>query len=141
MAFEPEFMTRFSEYSAEKSGVRTLDDWLHFKRRWFDPSDWPTLGAEQRLAESLRKRGPVRIGGRLWGYTFWTYDLTPEARYEYFATLRKIGNRFLFPDAAEDPSDNRWQHECPHCEISTNEPGEPTCPLCQRPLVATYVFE
>ncbi len=134
MACEPAFMLRFEEFVAERRRVRTLEDWRAFATRWFDTSAWPIKSPEQRAAEALRKQGPVRLGGRLWGYTTWVYDLSPEARYEYFSTLRRVGDPIRFGAVDPDSGERRAQ-ECPYCEISTDEPGEAVCPRCGRDLV------
>lgn len=128
-------MRQFQEFDAERRRVRTLADWKALAARWFDLPAWPTRSQEQRLAESAGKQGPVSLGGRRWSYTSWAYDLTPEARYEYFATLRRIGDPLRFPGTKAGPGKAGWRQECPHCEISTDEPGDPVCPRCGRELI------
>ena len=83
-------MLCFEEFAAERRRVRTLEDWTAFAARWFDTSAWPLKPAEQRAAEAAHKRGPVRLGGRIWSYTTWVYDLTPEARYDANAELAAV---------------------------------------------------
>lgn len=80
--------------------------------------------------------GPVKLGGRSWSYTFGSYDLTPEARYEYCWTMAKVGSPLKFPHEAgrkKKPKEG-WRQECPYCEISTDELGEAVCPKCGREL-------
>ena len=137
MPFEPEFMRRFSEFIAERRRVRSVADWRAFQGKWFDQSGWPEKSPSQRAAESLNKSGPVEIGGRTWGHTSWIYDLTPEARYEYFSTLHSVGDPIRFPDEARvaKTAENGWRQECPFDEISTDQLGDETCPRCGRQLL------
>ena len=141
MAFEPAFMRRFAEFDAERRRVRTPEDWRVFASKWFDASSWPMKTPEQRAAESAHKRGPLRVGGRLWSYTSWVYDLSPDARYVYFSTLRRVGDPIRFPGSRAGAggtaagSDAHSAQECPYCEISTAEIGDDLCPQCGRQLV------
>jgi hypothetical protein len=130
-------MERFAEFDVERREVRTLEQWRNFAAKWFDRAQWPQKSPEQLQAESTNKQGPFSLGGRTWGYTSWVYDLTPEARYEYFATLRGIGDPLRFPDATRQPhrAEDGWSQECPYCEISTTELREPVCPRCGRELI------
>jgi hypothetical protein len=136
MPFEPEFMKRLTEFAADRGRLHSVTDWVAFQGKWFDRSAWPEKSASQRAAESPNKRGPVQIGGRTWGYTSWTYDLTPEARYEYFATLHSVGDPIRFPHEAgiAKTAANGWRQECPFDEISTKELGDESCPRCGRRL-------
>lgn len=139
MSFEPVFMTKFDEYQSEKGKVRTVADWIAFKKRWFDKADWPRLTPQQTQERSRHKRGPVEIGGRTWSYTNFAYDITPEARYEYFFTLSGIGAALAFGITAAQAktAERGWRQECPFDEISTDEIGDETCPKCGRKLVYT----
>jgi len=99
MPLEPEFMKRHDAFDADRSAVKTVDDWEAFSARWFPTRDWPRKSAADLAAEAPRKRGPVALGQRKWWYTYWTYDLTPEARYEYFYTVATVGDPLRFPVA------------------------------------------
>jgi len=138
MPFQPEFMQRIEEFRAERERVRTLEGWLAFQKKWFDTSGWPVKSSEQLAAESLGKRGPFVLRGRTWGYTTLTYDLTPEARYEYTWTWHTVGDPIKFPHLKDRPTlppGEGWEQECPYCEISTRDLGEEECPICRRQLV------
>jgi hypothetical protein len=139
MSFEPIFMLQHEEYLAEKQRVRSVEDWQKFAAKWFDRSNWPEKDEAQLAEEAPLKRGPVRLGGRLWGYTFFIYDLSPEARCEYLTTVRTLGDPILFPDAAnrEKVPEEGWSQRCPYCEISTYEMGDETCPQCGHALAYT----
>ena len=135
--FEPAFMRDHARYLASKARVRTLRGWLRFRRTWFDHSQWPMKTDEQIRHEHAVKYGPLKLGGRIWGYSFWTYDLSPEARYEYFATVAELGDPYQFPHMFVDlrPMPNRWTQECPYCEIHTMERGADFCPKGLQRLV------
>jgi hypothetical protein len=137
MAFEPNFMKRLDEFKADQNRIRTIQDWIAFTKKWFPRDQWPQKSKDQLAAESKSKMGPVSIGGRMWNYTFWSYDLTPESRYEYFWTIKKVGDPIRFPHEQykEKRAENGWRQECPYCEISTDELGEATCPICARKLI------
>ena len=130
-------MIHRNDYETDKKRVRSLEDWKLFAQKWFKEAEWPRKSSEQLTAESKWKRGPVRLSGRVWTYKFFPYDLTPEARYEYFLTLREVGGPIKFPDEVqmEKSPELGWRQECPYDEISTDEIGEPICPLCQRRLI------
>ncbi len=137
-------MQRFSEFSAERQAVRTVEEWRAFCAKWFDLSAWPCKTSAQLASESLRKRGPIRLGGRQWSYTSWGIDLTPEARYEYCWTLHAVGDPLAFPHMKNRPTPppgESWAQECPYCEISTDQIGEEVCPQCSRGLVYVYVSD
>lgn len=132
MPFEPSFMRRLAEFRAALAEVRTPDGWLRFKARWFDDQPWPR---RDPAAVEARRTGPAALGGRTFTKAPLPDDLTPEARYEYFAALQ-AGFGALFP-AAEAPGAPgvRVRLHCPACEHFTDEPGEPACPGCGRPLL------
>jgi hypothetical protein len=140
MPFTPDFMKRFPEFAAERAKVATLEDWLAFRKRWFPVASWPVKSPEQlrdeatRLAETLA--GSTRgEDSRRWQPVDWSCDLTPEARYEYFATLAELTRRVHGVGASSGPG---WFHECPFCAIATRDPGSETCPRCGRALIASY---
>ncbi|MBI4166661.1 MAG: hypothetical protein HY508_13100, partial [Acidobacteria bacterium] len=115
-------MTRFEEFKAERERVRTQEEWIAFRRKWFDTSKWPTKSPVQRAAESWQKTSAFELGGRRWGFTNWGYVLAPEARYEYFWTLHVIGDPLTFPHLRDQPErrpEDGWTQECHFCEIST----------------------
>ena len=136
----PNFTQHLKKFRADLAGVKTIEDWLTFQKEWFDTANWPKKSRDQRASESAKKRGPVKIGGRTWSYTNWTYDLSPEARYEYFWALRMVGAPLKFPDWHKSPkiAANGWRQECPYDEISTDGIGDSTCPKCGRKLVLTW---
>jgi len=137
VAFQPPFMERIAEFDKERRQLHTLEQWRTFAAKWFDTAQWPMKSPEQQKRESSYKQGPFTLGGRQWGYTTWVYDLTPEARYEYFATLRGIGDPLRFPEATNAPRrpEDGWRQECPYCEISTSDLGDAVCPRCGRELI------
>ena len=111
MPYQPEFMQRFKEFKAEHGCVRTLEDWAAFQRELFDTSAWPTKSPEQLTSESLGKKDVFVLRGRTWGYTTTTYDITPEARYEYVWTWHSIGDPVKFPhlkNRFELPPGENW---------------------------------
>lgn len=136
MPLQPEFMLKFKEFDADRQRVRNLDDLMAFEKKWLDSSQRPEKSRDQHAAESSRKKGPLRLAGRFRSYSYYTYDITPEARYELFATLLTLGTAIRFPHLKpfEAPKE-RWMQWCPYSEISTAEKGEETCPQCQRTLL------
>jgi hypothetical protein len=143
MPYTPTFMDRFSDYARELGRVGSLSDWIAFTKRWFDSCQWPRKTPEQRSDESRNKRGPVELGGRTWSYTSWVFDLTPEARYEYFSALHLIGDPLKFPDQFTRPkrAADGWRQECPFCEISTDQLADDQCPKCGHPLLYVQYSE
>jgi|GEM_PF-5454229 len=137
MPYLPEFMIQFQKYSQEKQNIKTYNDWQKFKRKWFDKKNWPQKTPSQLAEESKNKIGPFKIGGRLWGYTTYIYDITPEARYEMFSVLRNLGEPLVFTDEKYIPktANNGWSQDCPYCEISTTDIGDEICPKCSRKLL------
>ena|SRR5579884_1921127 len=135
----PRFAQENEAFWADLRSVKTLPDWMRFQREWFDTANWPKKTSSQLAQESVRKRGPVTIGGREWSYTNWVYDLPPQSRYDYFWALRMVGAPLKFPDWRASPktAENGWRQECPFDEISTSEIGEPICPKCGRELILT----
>ena len=138
MTYVPEFMLRYAEFDAERTRVRTLDEWIAFRRKWFDPAQWPRKSARQLGAEAMAGRGVLDLGGRAWSRTQYVYDITPEARYELFATVANTGDPIRFPHTGGpgDATQSGRAYECPFCEISTRERGGRTCPQCGRLLLA-----
>jgi hypothetical protein len=138
MSLLPEFMRDFERFDAERNRVRDAEGFRALEARWFDTSSWPRKTPAQLADEAAHKRGPVQLGGRSWSFTSWVYDLTPEARYEYFRTRATVGDRVRFPDRAQPTAGAGWAHECPHCEISTTDPGNDECPRCGRALIDVH---
>ena len=133
MPFEPAFMQRLPEFQAALAQVRTTEDWLAFKRAWFHDQPWPRRSPE--ALQALRPGEPVQGGGRTFRRAPLPDDLTPEARYQYFAALQ-AGFAALYPpsDAPGSPGVRvRWQ--CPACELWSDDEGGPECPACGRPLL------
>lgn len=127
----------YQKYIKEKQQVRTFNDWLVFKKRWFNKTEWPEKSSFQLKEESYNKIGPINLGGRLWGYTTYIYDITPDSRYEMFSALRNLGEPLFFGDEIKIPrtSEYGWFQECPYCEISTTDIGDEICPKCGRKLL------
>jgi hypothetical protein len=139
MAYVPDFAQQRAIYESEKAAIRTVEDWYAFNRRWFPTQKWPRKSDAQVRAESVNKRGPVDLGGRRWSNVTYSYDLTPEDRYEYVFTQRTIGDPLRYPEeqATEKTPADGWAQECPYDEISTTQIGDMTCPKCGRRLVFT----
>jgi hypothetical protein len=140
MSYAPDFMSHFHEFAAERQRVSSMEEWLVFSRRWFNHDHWPEKTAEQLAKDSRTKQSPVRLGGRLWAYTSYRYDLTPDARYELFATISDVGDPIRFPHIYDIPKTpgSRWSQICPACEISTNDIGSDQCPKCHRRLLFKF---
>ena len=137
MSFKPVFMSKLDGFYAESRRLRTPDDWSAFERKWFDRSNWPL----RQGGGGTGRRSPRDIGGRLWSPTAWSFDLTAEARYHYFAVLLGVGTAIRFPDL-KPPDKGRsehWSQHCPYCEISTFDLGDGNCPVCGRALLYEYV--
>jgi hypothetical protein len=137
MPYQPAFMQQHAAYLAEKAQVRSTEDWARFARKWFDATDWPEKTNAQLSEEAARKRGPVKLGRRLWGYSYFLYDLTPEARCEYLETLANLGDvvRFAPPPVEARYAEEGWDQRCPACEIVTSQIAAPTCPQCGGALI------
>ena len=138
MRIVPEFMRRFDAFHADRRAVRTAADWRALRDKWLDAAQWPRKTNEQQTMEARGKQGPIELGGRWWAYTTWIYDVSPEARYEYFLTTATVGDPLQFPRGPGEPPTaprSGWTQECRYCEISTAEIGETTCPRCGRPLL------
>ncbi len=137
MVYCPDFVVKSAEYENEKQQVKTEKDWIVFRNKWFDISNWPEKQADQLAKESLNKKGPLLIGGRKWGYRTLICDISPEARYEFCYTYYTVGYKFIFPEYMDEPKTarNGWSQECPFCEISTHEIGDEECPICKRKLI------
>jgi hypothetical protein len=128
MPHEPAFMARLEPFREELAKVDSLPAWARFKARWFDDQPWPRRTPEE--LEHLRALPPVVSGGRTFQRGPLADDVTPEARYEYLAAMGKAF-AVLFPP---DPGAGTRFH-CPACELFTDEPGDPACPSCGRPLL------
>jgi len=137
MPFNPDFMLKPEQFQRDRKKVLSLDEWKAFYKKWLDTKSWPKKSPDVRREEGKRKRGPVWLGGRLWGFTNFNYDISPEARYEYFFALRTVGGPLKFPDEVElaKTAENGFYQECPYCEIATDQIGEEDCPQCGRKLL------
>jgi hypothetical protein len=137
MPFTPRFMADLSAFEVELAAVRSAAEWLAFKTRWFDDQPWP-----RRSPDALAAAGgsPFERDGRCWIRNPLPDDLTPDARYAYFATLQR-GFAVLFPTDADAPGagGSRVRFTCPACEIWSDDAGEERCPCCERPLVRMRV--
>jgi hypothetical protein len=135
MPFEPAFMKDLEAFRRELSALRSLADWQRFRARWFADQPWPRRSAEALAA--LEPDGTTRVhGGRTFHRTSLPDDLTPEARYQFFAALEAVFP-VLFPHADDQPGGGGAgvRFQCPACEIWTDEPGGDGCPSCGRRLV------
>lgn len=140
MSYEPEFMRRYDEFDADRRRIRTTEEWIAFRRKWLDQSVWPRKSPEQLGKEAMDARGDVRrFDGRTWARTQYAYDITPEARYELFATIANVGDPIRFPHLAAHTGDapSGRTYSCPFCEMATREPAPTACPRCGRPLLVS----
>ena len=143
MSFVPKFMKSFKTFDRERRSLRTAKQWHAFRKRWFDSENWPEkskdrLGRhwdkQQKLISKIRD-------GRRWAPGLWIVDLAPEARYHYFWTLWVIGSPLLdsrWNEIRRTP-ETRWWQECGYCQISTQDFGDLTCPVCRREMYWTWV--
>jgi hypothetical protein len=143
VAYIPKFMRELERFRSALKNIRTPSTWTEFEREWFDAGDWPNKTPSQLAEEALTKRGPLLLGGRVWSYTTFSYDITPESRYEYMSATRMIGGPLKFPNWNSSPkkAENGWRQECPYCEISTSTIGNPECPVCHRQLILEWYAE
>lgn len=138
MPFVPDFMVRTEEYEREKHEVRDVSSWAAFARKWFPTAAWPRKQSED-AATIPRVGKPLWLGGRTWRRVSYSYDITPEARYEFIYTKCTVGDPVKFPHERNSrrTSSDGWRHECPYCQIETSDPGDELCPSCGRTLVFT----
>lgn len=134
MAFEPAFMKDLDGFRRELGELRSLRDWQAFRARWFADQPWPRRTPEALYA--LRSAEPtVVLGGRTFHRAPLPDDVTPDARYAYFAALAAVFP-LLFPDGPPPPgADAPTRFQCPACETWTDQPGPDDCPACGRPLL------
>ncbi len=143
MSYNPKFIVEFEKYNKEKQNIKTFDDWQKFNKKWFDKKNWPQKTSSQFAEDSKNKISPCQLGGRLWGYTTYIYDITPEARYEMFSALRNLGEPLIFTDENNitKTAEYGWSQDCPYCEISTTDIGDDICPKCGRKLLYDRVAD
>ena len=139
--FIPDFMKEFDTFDRQRRSIRTLDEWHSFRKRWFDHTDWPLKSGKQLIKEMKKDVIPIVLNGRGFAPGHWLYDLSAEARYEYFWTLHVIGDPLLCPDWNKVPRtrETGWQQECAYCQISTWDFGDDTCPRCGRTMYYNWV--
>jgi hypothetical protein len=133
MPFEPDFMRDLDRFHADLAAVTTPADWQRFRFRWFADQPWPRRAGEEAVDGPL---APLIQAGRTYQRAPLPDDLTPEARYQYFAALAH-GFSALFPPEERPGAPGvpvRWS--CPACQLLSDQPGEPDCPECGRPLIA-----
>ena len=137
MGYTPYFMQSLPAYHTELAQVTTAAKWVDFRTKWFDVSRWPQKTDVQVAQEASMRIGPFRLGGRLWGFTSSVYDITPDARYEYFKARLTVGMPLQFPQttASAKIAENGWIQVCPYCEIFTDQIGPMDCPKCGRKLL------
>ena len=133
MPYEPTFLRDLAVFRAELARVRDAGAWAAFKARWFADQPWPPR-PEAEMA-GARPDEPTAFGGRRFVRAPpFAHDLSPEARYEYFASLQ-AGFAAIFPGQAPGAGGTPVRLFCPACEIWSDEPGEPACPGCGRELL------
>ncbi len=118
--------------------VRTPADWMAFKARWFSDQPWPRRTPEA-LAEARGDGAPVVAGGRTFHRAPLPDDLTPEARYAYFSALSRGFGALFPPEDAPGFGGAPVRFQCPACELWSDDPGDPECPLCGRTLLRLRV--
>ena len=139
MAYEPDFMTRFDHFSEDIKQLKNEQDWLEFRSKWLDQTDWPH---RKKPFDQPTNRTVQSLQNRIWVKSFWAYDLSPEARYEYFSVLLGVGMDIRFPHLKRPDAQNLakpWTLYCPYCEIVTEQPGSQQCPICDRDLLFDYL--
>ncbi len=139
MPYEPAFMRQLDAFHGALAEVRTLAEWSAFKARWFADQPWPRRSEQALLA--AREAGPtVALAGRTFTRMPLPDDVSPAARYEYFAALAAAG-RVLFPAPEDQPGagGSGVRFQCPACEMWTDDPGDPGCPACGRVLLEMRV--
>jgi hypothetical protein len=134
MPFEPGFMSRRSEFEEELARVATPAGWAAFKARWFHDQPWPRR-TEEALRAARGDGAPFQAGGRTFRRAPLPDDLTPEARYAYFTALARGFAATFPPEDQPGAGGSGVRYHCPACEILSDDPGEPGCPLCRRPLL------
>jgi len=134
MPFEPAFVRDLDTFHRELAQVRTLPQWAGFKARWFADMPWPRRRPEEIAA--LEATPPVTVHGRTFHRGVMLDDVTPQARYEYMASMQ-AAFAVVFPAAEEQPGANGApvRFACPACELWTDDPGEAGCPQCGRTLL------
>ncbi len=139
MPHEPEFMRDLEAFHRALAEVRTAADWSRFKARWFADQPWPRRSPEA-LAAASAGEPTVVLDGRTFTRVALPDDVTPAARYEFFAALAR-GFEVLFPRPEDQPGAGGAgvRHQCPACEMWTDDPGGPACPRCGRPLIRMRV--
>lgn len=136
MTFIPPFMAHYDQFCEERKSVQTLEDWKVFSKKWLNNFSWPTKSAATLQEERTRKKGPVSIGGRSWGFTYRNDDISPETRFEYALTVNMFRTlRFPGEESLPKTAEYHFYQECPYCEIWTDEIGDNICPLCGRTLL------
>ena len=139
MPHEPEFMRDLDAFRRALAEVRTPADWTRFKARWFADQPWPRRSPEALAAAGAGDRTVV-LAGRTFTRVALPDDVTPEARYEFFAALAR-GFEVLFPAPGDQPGagGSAVRYQCPACEMWTDDPGDPGCPACGRRLLRMRV--
>jgi hypothetical protein len=130
--FTPAFMQRLEAFRAALARVSTAAEWMAFKAEWFADQPWP----RRDPAPASGAGETFTAGARTFRAAPLPDDLTPEARWQYFAALAH-GFTALFPPAERPGAPGvpvRWS--CPACERYSDQDGEAACPWCGRPLLA-----
>ncbi len=137
MPHEPAFMRDLPGFRAALAEVRTPEAWVRFKARWFADQPWPLRPREAVLAAGPGER--VVLAGRSFVRAPLPDDLTPEARYEYFAALAAGFAATFPPEDAPGAGGTPVRFHCPACEMFTDDAGDPACPSCGRALLRMRV--
>ncbi len=134
-------MSQLEVYYREASELETPDDWQAFAIKWFDQTEWPMRQPQGSNSSAPEMPRTLAADGRRWSRSSWVYDLSPEARYHYFAVLLGTGMAIRFPHLffAKDKSASGWTQFCPFCEITTHDRGGKNCPVCSRILLDDYI--
>lgn len=134
MPFEPAFMKDLGAFRRELEELRSLADWQAFRARWFADQPWPRRSPEV-LAALRADPETVVHGGRTFHRAPLPDDVTPDARYAFFAALATVFP-LVFPEAAKEPvKAGSVRFQCPACEMWTDEQGGDECPACGRQLI------
>jgi len=132
--FEPAFVRDLDTFRRELAQVRSMPDWAVFRSRWFADMPWPRRSPDAMAA--IEAVPTVEVQGRTFHRTALPDDITPVARYEYFAAMQSAFG-VMFPSPADQPGagGSKVRLACPACELWTDEPGDPSCPQCGRILI------
>ena len=136
MPHEPAFMKDLEAFHRALAEVDSPAAWARFRERWFSDLPWP-----HRTRAEIDAMGPgttVELGGRRFVKAPLPDDVSPDARYEYFAALA-AGFAAIFPSEPPGAAGSRVRFHCPACEMWTDDSGPAECPACKRALLRMRV--